>query len=190
MIELLRRDKTVIGAGGTVKAVAERCSADLRSADLRHANLCDANLCDADLRSADLRHADLGYANLCNANLRSADLSGCTGLLSATEWMAVNFETDSDGYIVYRAQLGQFNNPEHWEFAAGSVIREVVNPDRCTLCGSGVNFATLGWVNANYPVDTVWRCRIPWRALPDVVVPFNTNGKARCGELHLLGVER
>jgi hypothetical protein len=66
------------------------------------------------------------------------------------------------------------------------VLTEIVNPDRCTDCGCGVNFGTRDWVAKNYPDADLWRCRIDWIDLAGVVVPFNTDGKARCGRLTLL----
>ena len=51
-----------------------------------------------------------------------------------------------------------------------------------------MNFATLGWVKRNHPRRTIWRCRIRWMDLPGVVIPYNTDGKARCNRLELLEV--
>ena len=63
---------------------------------------------------------------------------------------------------------------------------ETVNPDRCTDCGSGVNFGSREWCERNYTEADLWRCRIEWEDLADVVVPYGTDGKARCARLRLL----
>jgi hypothetical protein len=39
------------------------------------------------------------------------------------------------------------------------------------------------------PYD-IWKCLIEWQYAPDIVVPYNTNGKARCGKLKLIEVVR
>ena len=162
--------------------------ADLRDADLRGANLRDANLRDADLSGADLSDADLRGANLRGADLRGADLSGCKGLISATEWLLANFEDVGDHFLVYKSFGQYYTSPESWEIKPGSVIVENgVNPDRGTDCGSGINFATLGWLKGDGVLDdAIWVCRLDKNDLVDTVVPFSTDGKARCRRLTLL----
>ena len=159
--------------------------ANLRAADLSEADLREANLRWADLRAANLRAADLSRANLSGADLSGANLSGAKGILSAAEWLANNFECDDKGYLVYRAQNSCYKHPDHWVFELGKFLTEVPNPDRCTLCGCGVSFSTEKWCRKEYK-SPYWRCRINWRDLPDVVVPFGTDGKARCARLELI----
>ena len=150
--------------------------ADLSDADLRGAVLRYADLSGADLSGADLRYADLRYA----------DLSGATGLLSPAEWMA-QFERDDLGWIVYkRAGNTDYAPPSHWTIAPGVVLTEVANPDRGTACGCGVNFGTREWCDAHYPNAALWRCRIRYEDGPGIVVPYNTDSKARCERLELL----
>jgi len=168
--------------------------ADLRYANLRSADLRSANLSSADLRSANLSYADLRYANLRSADLRSADLryanlSYAENLLNATKWLEKNFESDELGIIVYKA----FGNttypaPNHWTVEPGSFIEEVVHPDPCLDCACGANFATQEWISSNYTSYkiTIWKCRIRWMDLAGVVVPYNTDGKARCSRLELI----
>ena len=162
--------------------------ANLRQADLSGANLSWANLSGANLRQANLRQADLSGANLSWANLRQADLSGAEGLLEPFCWLRDTFETTDRGITVYRAQSGQFANPYGWVFEPGSELTEVCHPDRTLDCACGVAFATLEWVRKNHPSDTVWRCLIPWPRSCGVVVPYNTDGKARCDYLELIEV--
>ena len=189
---------------------ANLSGADLRSADLRSANLSGAdlwsanlsgaylsraNLSGAYLRSADLSGANLSGANLSGAdlsgaNLSGANLSGAKNLLEASAWMKDNFEFDAQGWIAYKA-IGNtsYNPPDHWKFEPGQFLTEVANPDRCTMCACGVNFGTLKFIHENFTEDVVvWKCRISWIDSCGIVVPFNTDGKARCNKLELIEV--
>ena len=166
--------------------------ADLTRANLRGANLSRADLYRADLYIADLYEADLSEANLSGAKLNrahlsKANLSQSKGLLSASAFLA-SFERDEHGVLVYRAPQGSYPHPSHWRFEPGAVLEETPNPDRCTACGCGVAFATRDWVQREYMASPIWLCRIRWEWLADVVVPFGTDGKARCAKLELLRV--
>ena len=79
-----------------------------------------------------------------------------------------------------------YDIPGHWTVKPGSAIEEVCNPTRTQDCGCGVNFGTKEWIKENYPKSTVWECLIEWKDLPGVIVPYNTNGKARCERLTLI----
>jgi len=166
---------------------ADLSSADLSSADLRHADLSCTNLSSADLSHADLSGANLSGANLSGADLRHTDLSCTKGLLLSSDYIKT-FERDADGYIVYRAERGTYNPPDSWKFKPGAFLSEVPNPCRTVPCGCGVNFATREWVEANHPNRPVWKCRIRFEDLADVVVPYNVGGKARCTRLELLEI--
>ena len=168
-------------------SAADLRAADLRAADLSNADLSAANLSAADLRNADLSNADLSDADLSNADLRDANLSNAKGYTSASEWLKINFTYDN-GYIVYRAQQGYKTKTGHWRFDPGAALTEVCNPDRGTLCACGVHFATLTWVKRNHPGQTIWKCRIDPQDLPGVIVPFGTDGKARCERLVLIEI--
>jgi hypothetical protein len=160
--------------------------ADLSEANLSGANLSGADLGGADLSGAGLGGADLSEANLSGANLSGANLSGAKGLRLARAFMA-QFTTDADGVIVFKAFGGtDYTPPESWKIEPGAVLEEVVNPLPTINCGCGVNFGTEEWVRKAYPNSTIWRCRIEWLDLADVVVPYNTDGKARCGRLRLI----
>jgi len=175
--------------------------ANLRGADLSEANLSEANLSRANLRGADLsganlRGADLSGANVRGANLSGADLSGAdlreaNGVLDPAAWLADNLDRDDAGYIVYK-RIGAGRTfrdpPAGWTIAPGEYLVGVVNPDRGTECGCGVNVGTLSWCNENYTDATLWRCLIEWHDLPGIVVPFNTNGKIRAGRVRLLEI--
>ena len=175
---------------------ADLRGADLREADLRGADLRGADLRGANLRGANLRWADLGWADLRGANLRGADLrganlSGAMGLLDPAEWMA-KFPATAEGYVVYKAVGGTpYDSPPHWAIEPGAYLTETVNPSRTNDCGCGVNFGTAKFVWDDYPPAqgrNVWECLIEWRDLPGVVVPYNTDGKARCARLKLVRI--
>ena len=155
---------------------ADLSSADLSLADLRLANLRSANLSSANLRSADLSSADLSSANL----------SGSKGITTARIYLA-QFEKDKKGIIVYKAIGNTYQAPPaYWDIKPNSFLEEVVNPLRTIDCGSGVNFATLDWIKKNFKNTTIWKCRILWEDMADVVVPYNIDGKARCARLQLI----
>ena len=190
--------------------------ADLTRANLTDAKLTDANLTYANLTCAILAGADLTYtkltraklegANLAGANLTDADLahaklgdanlSRATGLLNASDGLANRFERHKTeaGYVVYKA-FGETDfgseQKSRWpkvNRTPSYVLTETVNPERTDLCGSGVNFGTLKWIKANYAgkrID-IWSCLLADRDLADCVVPYNTDGKARCGRLTLI----
>ena len=162
----------------------------LRSANLQGANLQGAYLQGADLQGADLQGADLQGADLQSANLQGANLSNSKGLKTAKEYLS-QFEKNKSGIFVYKA-IGDTTKraPEYWKIEPKSFLEEVVNPDRFIECGCGVNFATLDWVKKTYSnklVD-IWQCLILWEDMADVVVPFGTDGKARCARLQLIKI--
>ena len=165
---------------------ADLRGADLSNADLRGANLSNANLSGADLRRADLNNADLSGADLSYTDLVDANLSGAKGLLDASDWLRDHFDTTSTGIRVYKA-FGATTYPQSvfGKIRVGKVLTETVNSCRTNECGCGVNFATLKWVKAFYCNDDVIirECFIDFADLAGVVVPYNTDGKARCARL-------
>ena len=166
---------------------ADLSGADLRCADLSGADLSCANLRWANLSSANLSDADMSGADLSRANLSGADLSGAQGLLLACNYLDAHFERIKDGYIAYKTFGAQYRAPKKWKIEVGSVIEEVVNPDRTCECGCGINVAPLEWVKRNYSGD-IWKVLIRWEWLAGVVVPYHTDGKIRCERVELLGV--
>ena len=168
---------------------ADLMGADLGFADLSGADLRDANLRNADLSGADLREADLRGTDLRSANINGTDLSGAYGVLSPIEFLKENFETWEEGYVAYKTFGERYAVPRGWDIKPGSVIAEVVNPDRGRLCGCGINVATLEWVRANNcsGVD-IWRMLIRWEWLPGVVVPYDTDGEFRCERAELVEI--
>ncbi len=176
------RDAGLSGAGLS--------GAGLSGANLRGANLLDADLSGANLRDADLRDANLRGTDLRGADLRGTNLSGVKGLLLAATWLARYFKSDKYGYIVYKKQQGNYTSPSNWSFNPGKILNEVPSPSRVNDCACGINFATCKWINDMYGINAspIWKCRIAWKDLTDVVVPYNTDGKARCARLELIEI--
>lgn len=160
--------------------------ANLSEANLRRADLSGANLREADLQEADLRVADLSGADLSGADLSEADLSGVMGLAVSCDYLS-KLERTSEGYIVYK-RIGDtsFKIKNSWIIEPGSVLEETVNPTRTQLCGCGVNFGTLEWCKKTYTESDLWKCLLRFEDLADTIVPYNTDGKARCARLTLI----
>lgn len=160
---------------------------NLKYANLERANLREANLERANLREADLREADLFGANLREANLFGANLIKTKGLLSAIDYLAKNFEKTADGYIVYKVFGIHYPPRTDWTIKDGSIIEDIVDLNRATICGYGINVATKDWIKReDHKTNKVWKCLIKWEWLPGVVVPYATDGKIRCERLMLL----
>jgi hypothetical protein len=103
-------------------------------------------------------------------------------LLSSSDWIRRHLAANSMGVLGYKALNLMYNAPRHWRTKPGSEWREVVNPDRCSLCGCGVNVGTARWVIENtVPSRDVYEVLIPWQEMADVVVPYATYGKLRAG---------
>ena len=175
---------------------AKLSDTNLRGADLHGANLTGANLSGANLTGAYLRDAKLSDANLSDTNLRGtylhganltgANLSGAQGILDPIQFLEDHFTKTENGFLVYKT-FGDFRRPNQtWTIAPNSVITEIANTDRSTECGSGVNVATLEWVEAHCRNSIVWECLIEWAWLPGVVVPYHTDGKIRASRVRLL----
>jgi hypothetical protein len=101
-----------------------------------------------------------------------------------------NFKIEIDYYLVYKAVGNTFRNiPENWKIEEGSYIKEVVNSNRTDECGCGVNFGTLEWIADNIEdPESIWECRLYFEDLADLIVPYNTDGKARCSRLQLIKI--
>ena len=134
---------------------------------------------------ANLQGADLQGADLWEANLQGADLSG-TKIFSATKWMVDNFKSTKAGWVVYKDIKSTFySKPKTWKFEPGRYLEEVCNLTATDSCGCGVNFATKKWL-ANNSKNDICECLIEWVDAIGIVVPYNTDGKARCSRLKLI----
>ena len=150
-----------------------------------HAGMAD--LSEADLSRANLGGANLRGANLSGANLGGANLSGANGVLRAGEWIEENFDFAADGVIVFK-RIGRtvYAQPLSWKAEPGEEITEVCNPCRTNDCACGVNFGTRAWCDKNYVEADLWECLIRWVDLAGAVIPYHTDGKARCERLTLV----
>ena len=166
--------------------------ANLVNANLNNTNLCDANLNEANLSRARLNNCNLKGTDLREANLERTDLSGAKGLINAAQWLRDNFTITPEGLIVYKA----FGNtprptPSYWKIIAGEYLEETVNPLPTCDCTCGVSFATVQWIVDEYKSEIgrgeiiVWECLIEILDIATIVVPYMTDGKARCGKLRL-----
>ena len=136
---------------------------------------------------ANLSSANLSSADFSGANLRYADLSGAKGLLNDMDYLVENFEKTNEGYVGYKVFGMYYSIPEHWNLQPNEIIEEVVNSNRADICGCGINIATKEWIKREKPLVTrAWKVLIKWEWLPSVIVPYNTDGKIRCGKAMLL----
>jgi hypothetical protein len=149
--------------------------------------LLNADLSSADLRSADLSYANLSYADLSSADLSYANLSESKGIKNMAEWFYDNFKMNKKGFVVYKA-IGNthYELNKKWIIKKGEYLEEVVNPSVNCDCGCGVNFGTLKYVKKEFTNSNIWECLIEFKDLVEVVVPWDTDGKARCRRLKLI----
>ena len=183
--ELISADLSGAQLVGANLSFINLSGAKLIGANLISANLSSAQLAGANLSSANLSGAQLVGANLIGAKLSWADLSGCKGLLDPIKWMKDNLEKTRIGYIAYKSFGSNYTSPAYWKIKPGSEISEVVNPLPTLDCACGVNVAMKTWAKLE---GEIWKVLIKWEWLPSVVVPYNTNGKFRCGKVKLLEV--
>ena len=127
-------------------------------------------------------------ADLRSADLSSANLSSAKSIKPAIDCLSEMFKKNKMGFIVYKT-FGAYKLPNpNWTIRARSIISENVNFNRTEDCGCGVNFGTKKWVKENNKNQElqVWQCLIKWEWLSGVVVPYATDGEARCERLQLI----
>lgn len=125
-------------------------------------------------------------AHLEGAHLERANTSGCFIIPTASSYIAKHFISDGLRIIVYKTFGLHYQPVAGWTIHRNAVIEETPNPSRCTACGSGINVATLRWINQASQNLDIWKCRIRWIDLADTVVPFGSDGKIRCARLELI----
>ena len=111
--------------------------------------------------------------------------------MSAIAFMDAHFERTKDGFIAYKTFGSSYSPNSDWKIEPGSVLSEVVNPDRTCSCGCGINVAPLGWVKYNATNGgrlSIWKVLIRWEWLMGIVVPFGSDGKVRCEKVELIEV--
>lgn len=125
----------------------------------------------------------LGSVRFVQSNLSGQKLKPAGDILNA------RFESDEYGVIVYK-MFGDtfFPMPQRWILEPGRFITEFCDDSRSVECGCGVNFGTKEWCvnHINSAGNCLWKCRIRWKDLPGVVVPYEFCGKARCDTLELV----
>ena len=188
-----RADLSYSDLSGSNLSGSDLSGSDLSGSNLRYSNLSGSNLSGSNLSGSDLSGSDLSGSNLrgsdlSGSNLRYSNLSQAKGLLDTVNFIEAHFERTDRGYIAYKTFGGNYEPPAEWKIEPESVIKETVNFDRCTKCGSGINVAPLEWVKQNYPKKQIWKCLIEWPWLVGVCVPYNTDGKIRCSRVRLLEV--
>jgi hypothetical protein len=170
--------------------------ADLRGVNFANANLryasfvgADCSMCNfagADLRAVRFKGANLKDAFLRGAWLTGTDFSNADGLLTTVDLLNEHFEwsVGKHSLEVWRTEVSQFS--DYWgQLRPGKELRQRVNSDRCSLDGCGVSFATKQMMALKFK-PPYWRCEIAFNWLPDVVIPFNTDGRGRCSRLRLM----
>ena len=189
-----RYDSTrIIYAGeyDSLKACVEaavKSSADLRSADLRYADLRYADLSSANLRSANLSSANLSYADLRYANLSSAD-----GIVPERV-SPMHLLRHQPGKIrLYKLVTATGESPYARENGYTPIIYRigetysVVNPntDCDTLCGAGINVASLDWCLREWQAG--YRIMLVEFTAKDIAcIPTATDGKVRLSKCKVL----
>lgn len=153
---------------------------------IRHSEMKPFNRLEALAALAKDKSALLDY------DLSSADLSGSNGIMSAIAFMDAHFERTPDGFIAYKTFGSSYSPNSDWKIEPGSVLTEVVNPDRTCDCGCGINVVPLSWVKDNATTNggrlSIWKVLIRWEWLMGVVVPFGSDGKVRCEKVELIEV--
>ena len=133
------------------------------------------------------KKANLRSANLRSANLRFANLSSAKSLKFSVDCLSEMFKKNKSGFIVYKTFGASYQPNKNWVIKAKSIITENVNFNRTEDCGCGVNFATKEWISKNVSNHLdVWECLIKFEWLSGVVIPYATDGKARCEKLQLI----
>ena len=157
----------------------------LEGVNFEGADLTDTNLMKSSLIGANFTNARLNRTNLCGSNLSQA-----VGLKTAKEFLSQFKHTRSGIYVFKKFYQTTYSAPSSWVIKPGEYLTETVNPDRATECGCGINFATREWLDKNYlgypTITQLWLCLIEWPDVADVVVPYSTDGKARCSRLKLV----
>lgn len=98
----------------------------------------------------------------------------------------VAVKSTEDGYIVYKTFGSEYAAPKYWDIRPGAIIEETCNPNRTDRCGCGINVAPQSYVSEHYR-GRIYKLLIRWAWLPNVVVPYGTDGKIRCGKAEIIG---
>lgn len=110
------------------------------------------------------------------------------GLVMPVKTLDELFERDKLGFIVYKTFNDQYTAPSYWNIKEGSILKEWVNTNPSLTCAAGINVAPYAWVEEyrDDPCNPIWKCRIRYEWCHLVTIPYDTDGKVRCGQLELL----
>lgn len=124
--------------------------------------------------------------NVTLEHVRGLNLSGAK-LTTMEQRLDRMFEKDKYGYIAYKVFGMYFAPPASWEIKPGSIITEAVSRELTEDCSYGVNVGTARWILRNTAGNVdVWKVRIRFPWIADLIVPNNTEGKVRCAKVELL----
>jgi uncharacterized protein YjbI with pentapeptide repeats len=178
------RDTNMSGAN---MSGADMSDTNMRRANMSDTNMRDTNMSGANMSGADMRRANMSDTNMSGANM-SANLSQTKGIKDMSKWFSENFKNNTKGYIVYKA-IGNttYNLNQNWKIKKGEYLTENVNFNPTFECGCGVNFGTMDYIYNNYKeAKEIWECLIEFQDLISTVIPYDTDGKGRCGRLKLI----
>ena len=180
-------DTTFINCEFKVIALSSFINCNFINCNFNYANLTNSSFIDCIFKNT----------SLIDANLLGANFSGSSGLLDPYKWLKKNFEFTRNGIIVYKV-FGLYNKKNNkWITRPGSIIEEEINFNRTNNCGCGINVATLDWIKKE-PIYIgkkingldldIWKLIIPPDGIFSICVPYNTDGKFRCGKAKLLEI--
>ena len=171
--------------------------ADLEGADLEGAKLKGAYLKGANLEGADLKGADLKVANLEGAYLKGADLEDAKlkGAKNLNRFAVCPFLflLEQPGkiraYKLVRSDgLAPFNGDITYEIGKKYEVADA-NIDEFTLCGKGINLATMDWIIKNY--EDGFRILIAEFESKDIAsIPTASDGKFRVFRCEIVGEKK
>jgi len=157
---------------------------DLSGADLSGAVLNGAALIGANLSRADLSFTELSGVNLSGANLSRVDLSGTD--LGGAKNISMRYRTNlnilkscKQRQIAYKFLQKDLISPyQSYKYKVGMTYESKnSNNDILSLCGEGINLATLEWCVANRDrSDLIGEFTYNPK---DLIIPFNSDGKFR-----------
>lgn len=133
----------------------------------------------------EIKNSDVEKLN--TRTIQNLTLSNCSNDYSPTEFLKENFKWTDEGIIAYKTFNELFSPPDHWNIERGEVLTENVDFDEQNDCSYGINVGTEQWVRKNC-LNRVWKVLIPYEALPETIVPYDSDGKIRTSKIRLLHV--
>ena len=163
----------------TKEIIFETDRAVLTGADLSGKDLSFAELSGAVLSGADLSFTELSGANLSRAVLSGADLSGAKNINMRYRTNLNILKSCKQRQIAYKFLQKDLISPyQSYKYKVGMTYESKnSNNDILSLCGEGINLATLEWCVANRDrSDLIGEFMYNPK---DLIIPFNSDGKFR-----------